>query len=157
MMKPNISLCFRLLATSDLKAVSSFSSSFQSLQFVMNHKVNYGKVQTKKETIRVVTIAMICSILVSLWKFQYFQRPIYNLVEHLWWGFYCENSEPLSIFTKKLHHRCSLGFLIRLCFLKTFQRFYYFKILYIIRLLKSVRRLARWNLECNDICSFLWP
>ena len=28
----------------------------------------------------------------------------------LWWGFYFENNTPLSIFTKKLLHRCSLGF-----------------------------------------------
>ena len=28
--------------------------------------------ENKKETLRVVTIAMICSILASLWKFQYF-------------------------------------------------------------------------------------
>ena len=45
--KPNISLCFTLIATSDLKAASSFSSSFQSLQLVMNHKVNYGLVKSK--------------------------------------------------------------------------------------------------------------
>ena len=51
---------------------------------------------------------MICSTLASLWKFQYFQRPIYNPVEHLWWSLYCENSKPLSIFTKKLYRRCSL-------------------------------------------------
>ena len=50
--KPNISLCFRLIDTTDLKAALNFSSSFQSLQLVMNHKVNYGliisKVQIKK-------------------------------------------------------------------------------------------------------------
>ena len=51
---------------------------------------------------------MICSTLASLWKFQYFQRPIYNPVEHLWWSLYCENSKPVSIFTKKLYRRCSL-------------------------------------------------
>ena len=45
-------------------------------------------------------IAMICSTLDSLWKFQYFQKPIYNPVDHLWWSFYCKNSKPLSIFTK---------------------------------------------------------
>ena len=45
------------------------------------------------------------------------RRPIYNPVQHLWWRFYCENSKLLSIFTKKLHRRCFLGFLIRLWFL----------------------------------------
>ena len=63
-----------------------------------------------KKTLCVITIAMICSNLASIWKFQYFRRPIYNPVEHLWWSFYCKNSKPLSIFTKKLHHRCLLGF-----------------------------------------------
>ena len=29
---------------------------------------------------------------------------------------YCENSDPVSIFTKKLHRRCLFGFYIRLCF-----------------------------------------
>ena len=33
-------------------------------------------------------------------KFQYFERPVYNPVEHLWRSFYCKNSKPLSIFTK---------------------------------------------------------
>ena len=32
--------------------------------------------------------------LTSLWKFQYFGRPIYNPVKHLWWSFYCKNSQP---------------------------------------------------------------
>ena len=45
--KPNISLSFGLVATSDLKAALSFWSSFQSLQFVMNHKVNYGLIKSK--------------------------------------------------------------------------------------------------------------
>ena len=63
-----------------------------------------------KKTLCVVTIAMICSSLALLWKFQYFRRSIYNPVEYLWWSFYCKNSEPLSIFTKKLHHRYLLGF-----------------------------------------------
>ena len=66
--------------------------------------------EIKQETLRVVTIAMTCSTLASLWKFQYFRRSIYNPVEHLWWSFYCKNNKPLSIFTKNLHRRCSLGF-----------------------------------------------
>ena len=32
--------------------------------------------------LRLVTIAMTCSTLASLWKFQYFRRPIYNPVEY---------------------------------------------------------------------------
>ena len=40
----------------------------------------------EKETLRVVTIAMVCSTLASLWKFQYFRKPIFNPVEHLWWS-----------------------------------------------------------------------
>ena len=69
--------------------------------------------------------------LVSLWKFQYFLRTIYNPVEHLWRSFYCRNSKPLRIFTEKLHRGCSLGFWIRICFyLKTRHTFYFFKVLY---------------------------
>ena len=56
--------------------------------------------KNNKKTLCVVAIAMICSNLASRWKFQFFQRPI-NPVEHLWWSFYCKNSKPLSIFTKK--------------------------------------------------------
>ena len=63
-----------------------------------------------KKTLYVLIIAMICPNLASLWQFQYFQRPIYNRVKHLWWNFYRKNSEPLSIFTQKLHHRCLHGF-----------------------------------------------
>ena len=77
------------------------------IKFQNVHAFTYQKTQ---ETLHVVTIAMICSTLASLWKFQYFRRHIYNSVEHLWWSFYCENSKPLSVFTKKLHRRCSLGF-----------------------------------------------
>ena len=54
----------------------------------------------EQETQCVVTIARICSILASLWKFQNFWRPMYKPVEHLWWSFHCKNSKPLSIFTK---------------------------------------------------------
>ena len=39
--------------------------------------------QSEQEMLGVVTIAMICSTLASFRKFQYFQRPIYNPVEHL--------------------------------------------------------------------------
>ena len=70
----------------------------------------YFSLNIKQETLCVVTIAMICSTLASLWKSQYFKRPIYNAVEDLWWSLYCENIRPLSIFTKKLHCRCSHGF-----------------------------------------------
>ena len=74
-----------------------------------NRKHNWIR-KSNKKTLCVITIAMICSSLASLWKFQYFQRSTYNPVEHLWWSFYCKNSEPLRIFIKKLHHRCLLGF-----------------------------------------------
>ena len=66
--------------------------------------------KSKQETLHVVAIAIICSTLASLWKFQYLKRSIYNPEEHLWWSFYCKNSKQLSILTKKLHCRCSLGF-----------------------------------------------
>ena len=83
-----------------------------TLTFTLNFKllfcfVKLFSIKKKQETLRVVTIAMICSTLASLWKFQYFRRPIYNPVEHLWWSFYWKNSKP---FTKKLHRRCLLGF-----------------------------------------------
>ena len=38
----------------------------------------------------------------------FLEAYIYNPVKHLGWSFYCE--KPLSIFTKRLHHRCSLEF-----------------------------------------------
>ena len=62
-------------------------------------------IKLQQETLRVVTIAMIYSIL--LWKFNIFP---YKPVQYLWESFYCENSKPLSIFTKKLHRRCLHGF-----------------------------------------------
>ena len=37
-----------------------------------------------KKSLCVVAITMICSNIVSLWTFQYFWRPIFNPVEHLW-------------------------------------------------------------------------
>ena len=69
--------------------------------------------------------------LASLWKFQYFWRLVYKLVQHLWWSFYCENGKPLNIFTKKLHGMC-------LWFLKTLWTFYLFKVFYIVRLYKNL-------------------
>ena len=62
---------------------------------------------------------MICSNLASFWKFR---RPLYNPVEHLWWSFYCKNSKQLSIFTEKLHRRCSLWFYAP-AFWRLFKRF----------------------------------
>ena len=41
-------------------------------------------IQLKQETLRVVTIAMICFTSASLRTFQYSRRSIYNPVEHLW-------------------------------------------------------------------------
>ena len=92
----------------------------------VSFKNNNLLVKQKQETLCFVTMAMICSTLASLWKSQYFQRPIYNPVEDLWWSLYCENIKPLSIITKKLHRRCLHRFWIHLCFLKTLQTFYFF-------------------------------
>ena len=78
-----------------LQVFCHFSSHFnlfwitKLIMLELNQKFNW-----KQETLCVVTIAMICSTLVSLWK-----RSLYNPVEHLWWSFYCENSKPLSILT----------------------------------------------------------
>ena len=66
----------------------------------------------KQETLYVVIISMTCSTLASLWKFQYFRRPVHDPVKHLWWRFSCDNSKQLSIFTKNHYHRCSLVFRI---------------------------------------------
>ena len=68
------------------------------------------QIKKQQKTLHVLTIAMICFMLALLWKCQYFWRPIHIPIEHLWWSFYCENSKPLNIFTKKLQRRCSLGF-----------------------------------------------
>ena len=102
--------------------------NLQHIIFVWRRSVS---LKLKQETLRVVTIAMICSTLAWLWKFQHFRRPIYDPVEHLWWSFYCENSKLLNIFTRKLHRRCSLRFYIHLCFFKTLRTFYFFKLFYI--------------------------
>ena len=59
---------------------------------------------------------------IGLQNFQYFCRPLYNPVKHLWWSFYCKNSKPLSIFWKELHRRWLLEFWIRLCFLETLRK-----------------------------------
>ena len=64
---------------------------------------------TKQETLCVVTIAMICSTLASL-KISIFSEAYIKPVEDLWWSLYCENIKPLSIFTKKLDLRYSHGF-----------------------------------------------
>ena len=79
------------------------------LPFLLAQKMKISK-KWKQETLHIVTIAMTCCSLASPWKFQYFQRHICNSVKHPWWSFYCKNSKPLIVFTKKLHHRCSLGF-----------------------------------------------
>ena len=80
---------------------------FESMVLI---RVSNLKTVINKKTPCVVTIAIICSNLASLWKFQYFRRPIYNPVKHLWRSFYWKNSKLLSIFIKKLHRRCLLGF-----------------------------------------------
>ena len=70
-----------------------------------NLSKNLYRMKIEQETLRVVTIAMICSTLASLWKFQNFWRLIYNPVEQLWWSFCCENSTPACVFTKKFPSR----------------------------------------------------
>ena len=100
---------------------------FSLNQIAYSLKNNNLLVKQKQETLCLVTMAMICSTLASLWKSQYFQKPIYNPVEDLWWSLYCKNIKPLSMLTKKLHRRCLRGFWIHLCFLKTLQTFYFFK------------------------------
>ena len=90
----------------------------------------------KQKTLRVVTIAMVRSILASSWKFQYLQKPTYNPVKHLWWSFYCKSSKPLTVFAKnliidsRLDSKYASVFtwrLFKLFFLQTFAAFYFFK------------------------------
>ena len=98
---------------------------FNQLFLAENIKLNEisTKIKWKQEMLRLVTIAKIWSTLaLPLWKFQYFRKPIYNSVEHLWWSFYFENSKPLSIFTKKLHRRSSFGFSVGSSLGSTFWR-----------------------------------
>ena len=99
-------------------------------------RIKWNEIKLYKKTLYVVTIAIICSTSPSPWKFQYSGRPVYNPVEHLWWSFYCKNSKPLSIFTKKLHHVC-LGSKYGSTFLKIFNILhkileicYFFEVLY---------------------------
>ena len=70
----------------------------------------------------VVTIVMICSNLASLWKFQYFRRPIYNPVEHLWWSFNCKNSTSLNILKCSIIDAC-FGSKYASAFWRLFKRF----------------------------------
>ena len=64
---------------------------------------NFKILRNEQETLRVETIAMICTTLSSLSKFQYFRGPIHNPVEHTSViELFCENTNPLNIFTKKL-------------------------------------------------------
>ena len=92
-----------------------FSIKMSHIYNASHLKINYIQIYSfitikNKKALCVVTIGMICCNLASLWKFQYFRMSVYNRVEHVWWSFYHKNSKPLSIFTKKLHHRSLLGF-----------------------------------------------
>ena len=78
--------------------------------------------KVKKKTLCVVTIAMICSNLASPWKFQYFRRPIYNPVEHLWWSFNCKNSTSLNILKCSIIDAC-FGSKYASAFWRLFKRF----------------------------------
>ena len=71
--------------------------------------------QTKQETLRIAAIVMVFSTLGSLWKIQYFRRPLYNPVEHLWWSFCYENIKPLRGFIPLIFSKKS--FLAFWCFL----------------------------------------
>ena len=92
-------------------------------------------------SLRVVTIAMIYYTLGSLWKFQYFWRPVNNSVKHLWWRFNRQNCKPLSLFTNKSIVDIHLKSKSASCFVKTLQIFHFFRVFYIVRLLKSVNSL----------------
>ena len=89
--------------------VAVFNVNFHNVGQRRNNVANMSISIKNKNTLCAVTIAMICSNLASLWKFQYFRRPIYNPVEHVWWSFYCKN-KAVKYIHKKLHHRCLLGF-----------------------------------------------
>ena len=43
-----------------------------------NQILLHKQCQIKQETLRVVTIAMTCSTLASIWKFQYIRKPVYE-------------------------------------------------------------------------------
>ena len=55
----------------------------------------------EQETVRILTIAMICSNLASYWKIQDFWRPIYNPVKHLWWSFYWKKIVSRQVYSQK--------------------------------------------------------
>ena len=121
-------------------------------KFNKSSKMN-SKIKSKQETLCVVTIAMICSTLASLWKSQYFRRPIYNSVEHLWWSFSWENSKSLSIFTKSFIIDASLGSKYAFAFWSLFKRFITLSILhYSIRLMKSVISLKYFTSLIHQTC-----
>ena len=90
--------------------VSEKNRLWRNLKMGLINNSTFINLIANKKTLCVVTIAIICSNLSSLWKSQCFRRPIYNPVKDLWWSFICKNSKPLSIFIKKLHRRCLLGF-----------------------------------------------
>ena len=92
-------LCFEFNATIWIIIIYlsvTCSVIFYHFNVCKNIKKSFSK--KKQETLCASTIAMICSTLALLSKFQYFQRPMYNPVEHLWLSFYCKNSNLLSIF-----------------------------------------------------------
>ena len=79
--------------------------------------------ELNKKTLCIVTIAMICSNLASFWKFQYFRRPIYNPVEHLWGSFYFKNSNLLTYSQKSSIVDACLGSKYASAFWRLFKRF----------------------------------
>ena len=82
-----------------------------------------------------------------------FSEAYYNPAEPLWLNFYCENSNPMSIFTKKLHRKCLLCFYIRLCFRMLLKRLIsLIKVFYFIKLLKTVIFLKYLFLSIHQTC-----
>ena len=118
----------------------------QKLGSEYNLLSSHAKIILNKKTLCVITIAMICSILASLWKSQYFQRPICNQVEDLWCSLYCENCKPLSMLEKSSIVDARLVSKYASAFWRLFKRnfsflsfFEHFKVFFITRLLKSVQ------------------
>ena len=69
-----------MLSLKAVRIIKLLKAVFNENRFIVN--LIY-QVYIKQETLGVVTVAMISSTLASFRKFQYFQRPIYNPVEHL--------------------------------------------------------------------------
>ena len=67
-----------LIRSWKIKISPRLTNSMVKLSFFHFWVSNSNLKNIKQETLRVVTVALICSTLAALWEFQYFQRPIYN-------------------------------------------------------------------------------